>query len=156
MSLWAKMQAWCGQLRGRRKQREDARRAVEFEAARKAFHQQREWLEARFFDIAAGSGRPRGLRWTEIDFENEVTYARELSSKCLCAFVAVTISFEAIEGGLMEGVEAVSRKRAASAMFRLKETGWGTDGRVIFNLSPTDAISHFREELEPVTHEHSS
>jgi hypothetical protein len=155
MSWWAKVQSWCGRWRGRRKAREDARQAAEFESARKAFHQQREWLEARFFDIAAGSGKPRGLRWSEIDFENDVTYARELSTKCLCAFVAITISFEAIEGGLMEGVEAVSRKRAASAMFRHKDGTWTTDGRVLFNLSPTDAVSHFKEELEPVGHEHS-
>ena len=91
-----------------------ARQKAEFDTAKREFHFQRERLEAKFFELAAGSGKPRGLRWTECDFENDVTYARQRSGGRLCAFVAVTISFEAIEGGLMEGVEAVGNERAAT------------------------------------------
>ena len=95
-----------------------ARQAAQFELARKEFHQRREWLEAKFFELASGSGKPRGLRWTDCDFDNDVTYARNRNSDELCAFVAVTIAFEAIEGGLMEGVEAVANLRAATSVFR--------------------------------------
>lgn len=129
------------------------RQNVEFETARRDFHQCREWLEAKFFELAAGSGKPRGLRWTDCDFEDDVTYARDRRSGELCAFVAVTIAFDAVEGGLMEGVEAVGNLRAASAVFRLERGRWQTDGRAIFNLSPSEAIAYYQDNLVMVGHE---
>ena len=39
-----------------------ARREARFARARQMFRLRREWLEAKFFELAAGSGRPRGLR----------------------------------------------------------------------------------------------
>ena len=42
------------------------------------------------------------------------------------------------------------RLRAATAVFLLKSNEWHTQGRAIFNLSPVQAIAHFREELEVV------
>jgi hypothetical protein len=98
-----------------------AMRAAEYERARKDFHQQRERLEAKFLQLAAASGKPRDLRWTSCDFDNDVSYARDRHSRELRAFVAVTISFEAVEGGLMEDVEAVGNLRAATAMFRWQD-----------------------------------
>ena len=130
-----------------------ARQAAQFQTARKEFHQQREWLEAKFFEIAGLSGKPRGLRWVDCDFENDVTYARDRRSGELCAFVAVTIGFEAIEGGLMEGVEAVSNLRAATAVFRHFQGRWHTEGRAIFNLSPSEAVTYYQDNLVLVGHE---
>ena len=121
--------------------------------ARKGFHRQRERLEAKFFQLASASGRPRGLEWTGCDFDDDVVYARDRRSGELCALVAVTISFEAQEGGGMEGVEAVGNLRAATAVFRAHRDQWATDGRAIFNLNPTEAIRHFRDNLEMVCEE---
>ncbi len=130
-----------------------ARQQAEFESARREFHLQRERLEAKFFEIAANSGKPRGLRWTECDFDNDVTYARQRSSGQLCAFVSVTIGFEAVEGGFMEGVEAVGNLRAATSVFHRAGPRWETDGRVLFNLSPSEAINYYQENLVMVGHE---
>ncbi len=79
--------------------------------ARREFHLRREGLEAHFVQRAANSGKPRGLRWVDCDFDDDVTYARDRHSGRLSAFVATTISFEAVEGGGMEDVEAVSNLR---------------------------------------------
>jgi hypothetical protein len=79
-----------------------------------------------------------------------VSFARDRGSGQLRAFVGVTIRFAAIEGGGMEGNENVGRLRAATAVFLLKGDEWQTQGRAIFNLSPVQAIAHFREELEVV------
>jgi hypothetical protein len=68
----------------------------------------------------------------------------------LYAFVAATVSFSAIEGGGMEEVEAVSNLRAATAVFVHREGRWTTDGRVVFNLGPDAAVSHYVETLAPV------
>lgn len=130
-----------------------ALRASRYERARREFHGCRERLEAKFFQIAAGSGKPRGLRWISCDFDDDVSYARDRRTGELCAFVAVTIGFEAVEGGGMEHVEAVGNLRAATAEFRLRAGRWQTDGRAIFNLNPTEAIDYYRDNLEIVGQE---
>jgi hypothetical protein len=152
--FWNKMRAFCARLLTVvRRPSKTARQTAQYDNARKEFHQQRERLEAKLFQIAAASGKPRGLRWVECDFDNDVTYARNRATGELCAFVAVTIAFEAIEGGLMEGVEAVANLRAATAVFRLDASRWQTDGRAIFNLSPTETIAYYQDNLVMVGHE---
>jgi len=130
-----------------------ARREARLGRARQQFKLQRERLEAKFFSLAASSGKPRGLRWVDCDFDNLVTYARDRKSGQLSAFVGVTISFEAIEGGLMEGVEAVGNLRAATAVFIYGPQGWETQGRVMFNLNPSEAIAYYISLVELVGNE---
>ncbi|MBL9125161.1 MAG: hypothetical protein JNG90_16105 [Planctomycetaceae bacterium] len=130
-----------------------ARREARLARARQQFKLQRERLEAKFFSLAASSGKPRGLRWVDCDFDNLVTYARDRKSGQLSAFVGVTISFEAIEGGLMEGVEAVGNLRAATAVFIYGRQGWETQGRVMFNLNPSEAIAYYVSLVELVGNE---
>ena len=71
---------WAGPGRVRR-------RAAQLTKARRLFKYQRELLEARFLELAAASGKPRGLRWMECDFDDDVAYARELRSGQLAALV---------------------------------------------------------------------
>lgn len=130
-----------------------ARREARFARARQEFKLQRERLEAKFFALASSSGKPRGLRWTDCEFDNLVTYARDRKSGELSAFVGVTVSFEAIEGGLMEGVEAVGNLRAATAVFQYRGKGWDTQGRVMFNLNPSEAIAYYDSLVELVGQE---
>jgi hypothetical protein len=119
--------------------------------SRRDFHLRREQLEAKFFTLAGNSGKPRGLRWTDCQFSNDVTYAKDRRTGLISAFVAVEIRFEAIVGGGMEEVEAVSNVRAATAVFNLNERGqWTTDGRAIFNLNPSEAINYYQANLELV------
>ena len=115
--------------------------------ARRQFHIQRERLEAKFVQLAENSGKPRGLRWTLCEFDDDVSYARDRKSAKLTAMVACTISFEAIEGGGMEEVEAVSNLRAATSVFTFQHNRWATDGRAIFNLNPTEAIAYYNKAL---------
>jgi hypothetical protein len=130
--------------------RERRPKRVNLERARKLFHLRREWLEAKFFTLAAGSGKPRGLEWADCDFEDAVSFARDRHTGRLRALVGVTVRFRAIEGGGMEDNPNVGNLRAASAIFLLDGEDWSTDGRVLFNLNPLQAIEHFRQELEVV------
>jgi hypothetical protein len=118
--------------------------------AKHEFHLRREWLEAHFLKIASSSGRPRGLAWVDCDFEDRVSFARERATGHLRALVGVTIGFEAVAGGGMEHVEAVSNLRAATAVFRFDQGAWHSDGRAVFNLNPEETIRHFHQELEAV------
>lgn len=127
------------------------RRKREVREALQKFRLQREQLEARFFDMARSQGKPRGLRWLDCDWQPEVTFARDLHSGLLTAFVAVNIYFEAIEGGDMEDVEHVSTVRDAAALFHYQNGRWGTGGRPLFNMNPRDAVARFEGQFEPVS-----
>lgn len=118
--------------------------------ARESFHLRREWLEADFVSCAEASGKPRGLRWLNCDFDDAVCFARDRRTGRYRALVGVTISFEAIEGGGMEEVEAVGNLRAATVVFRLDGPEWRADGRALFNLNPAEAIEHYQNDLETV------
>lgn len=120
------------------------------ERAMRSFRIERELLEAKFFDLASRRGKPRGLRWLECDWQKNVTFGRDLQSGLLTAFVGVNIRFEAIEGGDMEGVEAVSMVRDAAALFHYQRGHWGTGGRALFNLNPADALTRLGSQFEPV------
>jgi hypothetical protein len=132
------------------------RRRIAENQARRDFHLQRERLECVFVQAAASSGKPRGLRWVDCDFDNDVTYASNRQSRQLSALVACTIRFEAIEGGGMEEVAAVSNLRSATAVFEFNGKQWRTLGRVIFNLNPSETIEHFRDQLVLVGQETAS
>lgn len=115
------------------------------------FRLQREQLEAKFFDLAGMQGKPRGLRWLNCDWQNEVTFARAIDTGLLTAFVAVNISFEAIEGGDMEDVDAVGTVRDAAALFHYQNGRWGTGGRALFNMNPHDALRRLQGQYVPVS-----
>jgi hypothetical protein len=128
-------------------------RAMEQRELRKAlqlFRLRREMLEARFFDVAKTIGKPRGLRWVECDWLHAVTFARDRESRLVTAFVSVNIRFEAVEGGDMEDVAAVSTVREGSAVFHYRNGAWGTGGRALFNMTPADAITQLSSQFEPL------
>lgn len=118
------------------------------EQARRFFQHQRERLELQFFQAASASGKPRGLRWKNIDWESGVEFARERESGRLTALVGITIQFEAIEGSDMEGLPAVGNLRNASAVFFFHQGRWHTIGKAVFNLNPDEALAHFHNQYE--------
>jgi len=126
------------------------RRTREVDSAVKSFRYQREMLEAKFFDLAGTLGKPRGLRWLECDWQNDVTFARDTQTGLLTAFVGVNIRFEAIEGGDMEGVAAVGNVRDAAAVFHYRKGRWGTGGRALFNMDPHEAVVRLQGQFERI------
>jgi hypothetical protein len=129
-----------------------SRRLRQFIDAKQQFRRLREQLEAKFLQRAGLTGKPRGLRWADCEFEDDVTYARDRQTGRLSAFVAVCIKFEAIEGGGMEEVEAVANHKYGTAVFHWDpKQHWTTEGRAIFNLAPREAMRRFEGTLDPVT-----
>ncbi|HEV3146490.1 MAG TPA: hypothetical protein VGZ47_21565 [Gemmataceae bacterium] len=126
---------------------------IQIGRARESFHLQRERLEQMFFQAAASSGKPRGLRWRQCEFGPTLELARDKHSGELIGLVPVTISFEAIAGSDMEGVAAVGNLRSASAVFVFRKGQWVTNGRAVMNLNPVEAIQHFHKHYEGI-HEH--
>ena len=128
--------------------REKTHRGGDVAFARDDFGRQRQDLQEAFFRAAAASGKPRGLRWKALDWDPGVAFARDRAAGKLVALTGVTIQFEAIEGGDMEGVAAVSNLRNASAVFFFDRGRWRTVGKAVFNLNPSEAINHFRSQYE--------
>jgi hypothetical protein len=125
-------------------------KGIQHERARELFVLQRERLEAQFVTAAAATGKPRGLRWKDCDFEAEIELAREIKTGQLVALVPVTIQFEAVEGSDMEGLPAVGNLRNASAVFFFQRGRWLTAGKAVFNLNPIEVIQHFKNQYERV------
>jgi hypothetical protein len=132
---WVTLGRWLGG--GRRERR-----------ARELFARRRGELQERFFAAAAASGKPRGLRWKACDWEPGAEFARERATGWLAALVGVTIQFEAIEGGDMEGLPAVGNLRNASAVFFFHAGAWHTTGKAVFNLNPDEALAHFKNQYD--------
>lgn len=124
--------------------------AREARTAVKEFRLRREALEAKFFDLAAAQGKPRGLRWKHCDWQEPVTFGRDLQTQLLTAFVSVEIHFEAIEGGDMEDVEAVGTIRDATAVFHYQKGRWGTGGKALFNMNPQDALDRLQGQFQRI------
>lgn len=124
------------------------RRASRLAAAKAKFHLRREWLEARFETLASQSGKPRGLTWSGVEFEDDASFAKDRNSGHLRALVGITVSFEAVEGGGMEDNPNVGNLRAGTAVFYYDGKQWSADGRPLFNVNPRQAIEHYRHELE--------
>jgi hypothetical protein len=132
------------------RRRREWRQEVAVSRARREFMLRREWLEAKFVEVASNQGRPRGLMWADCEFGSDVSFAKERKNGKLTALVAVAIQFEPVIGGGMEDVEAVAYRKAATAVFQHERGGWVTQGRAIFNLNPDEAIEFYHSELETV------
>jgi hypothetical protein len=125
-------------------------RKIQVERALELFKLQRELLLAKFFSAASATGKPRGLRWKECQWDGEVELARDKRSGQIAALAPVTIEFEAIEGSDMGGLPAVGNLRNASAVFFFHRGQWQTVGKAVFNMNPNEAIQHFKNQYERV------
>ncbi|HEX2477261.1 MAG TPA: hypothetical protein VHK01_21070 [Lacipirellulaceae bacterium] len=119
--------------------------------ALKQLAKHRQKLEHDFVTAAAATGKPRGLSWKECGFQPGVILARDRANGDFVGLVGVTISFEAIEGGGMEDVEAVGNLRAATAVFNWNGREWSTQGRAVFNLEPREVLERYRDSLDPIS-----
>ncbi len=126
------------------------RGGVSLERAKELFHLRREWLEAHFLTLVSTSGKPRHLLWSDCEFADEVVFATDRATGQLRAFSAVTVSFEAEEGGEMEDNPNVGNLREATAVFHFDGGQWMTEGRAVFNLNPLETVERFQHELQSV------
>lgn len=128
----------------------NVRRVNQRQRSMREFEPQRDDLQTLFLQAAAATGKPRGLRWKSVELAGQPLFAADAAERELVALVGATISFEAVEGGGMEDVEAVGNLRSATAVFVFRAGEWTTDGRVIFNLEPAEALARFGSTLAPV------
>jgi hypothetical protein len=133
--------------------RRRASRAGRFAQVKRRFHAQRERLEAKFVQLAAAHAKPHAPRWADCTFADDVAYVRNRATGELSAFVAVTIASEESDRTLHGTADVIGNLQAGTAIFRFDGDHWVTDGRAILNLSPAEAVDHYRGDLEMVGEE---
>ena len=128
--------------------------------ARREFHHQRERLEAKFMQLAIANTKPAAPRWIDCDFDDDVAYVRNRSTGELAAFVAITVAIEGLESDSgnhgdppKQGSELIGNLRMGTAVFRFAHTHWETDGVALLNLSPSEAVRFYQDNLEIVGQE---
>ena len=121
-------------------------RETRFTRARRLFHLRREWLEARFIQLAGQRSQSTVVHWCDCEFDDEVTYVRNRTNGELSAFVEVAVVVDDTYGSR----EGPTHRRVGTAIFRFDRDHWVTDGRAILNLNPSEAIRYYREDLELV------
>ena len=119
------------------------------ELARLQFADDPDQLAATFLAAAAATGKPRGLKWEQCQLGDDCVFAVDRVSGELLALTGATIRFSAIAGGDMEEVEAVGNLRYATAVFVYRRGTWQSEGQVVFNLEPAQAVERFAESLSP-------
>lgn len=128
--------------------REKYRRSVALAEAE--FARERLKLQEDFRAAANVSGKPRGLRWKSVEFQDQILLARDRANGALVGLARATIAFEAVEGGGMEEVEAVGNLRAGTAILSWSGHDWTTSGKAAFNLEPREVLERYRADLTPV------
>jgi len=126
-------------------------RATQIERARELFRLQHERFEQMLLTAAAATGKPRGLVWTRCEIIGDAMLARDVS-RGIVALVPVVLQFEPEADSDMENVPAAREPRPATALFIFHRGHWHTDGRVIFNLNPGQALTQLHQQLQPITH----
>ena len=115
-------------------------REVQAERARESFRLQKERLEGFVLKAAAATGKPRGLRWVSCRFTDDFTLARDRVTRRLVALIPVTVLFDPVPGGDMEGIAAATEPRQATAVLHFRKGQWVSDGQTLFNVTPADAL----------------
>lgn len=123
-------------------------REVTEERAHELFHLQQELLEAKFLELGRSRGMADGAAWIDCEFEGDSQFARHIHSGRLVAFIEVTVHFE--PGPETADTEAIGANRQATAVFQYHHGQWGTNGRALFDMTPSEALEHFSGEYQRV------
>lgn len=125
-------------------------REVQSARARESFRLQSERLEDVVLKAASDTGKPRGLRWVSCRFTEGPTLVREKATRKLAALIPVTVTFDPVPDGDMEGVEAATWPREAAAVLHFRKGQWVSEGQVLFNVTPADALRLYSRQYEAV------
>jgi len=115
---------------------------VHVDHARELFHQQREWLEARFISALTRADPTEGSRWESAHWHDDVLWARDRQTRHLLALVCVHF-----ESGPFELLHVA---RHATALFEFRKGHWHVEGKRLDEMRPDEAVGR-DQRYEAVT-----
>ena len=121
-----------------------------FERARRLFHWRREWLEADLITLASRAHQSHGIQWADCEFDDEAVFATERRTGQLRALVGLVVRLKTADVRSATDDALAAGLQLATAVFQFDGRQWSTDGRLLLNLSPLEAIERFQHELEMV------
>jgi hypothetical protein len=131
-----------------------ADRQARFAKARREFHARREWLEAKFIQLAAAQAQSHSPRWNDCTFADDVAYVRHRRTGKISALVAISVAADDPESSIFSGGDAIGNLQLGTAVFRLDRDRWDTDGRAILHLNPVETIRHFQRDYQIIGEEY--
>ena len=114
------------------------------------FQEQHASLENDFFNQAKASGKPRGLIWKQIDWEPDFRLAKDRRTDRYVVLYGVSIQFEAIPDGDMEGLPAVDLAKMATVVFAFEAGMWHATDKVVFNFHPDGMLQEYAARFEAI------
>ena len=72
-------------------------------------------------------------------FTDDFTLVRDKATRRLAALIPVTVQFDPVPGGDMEGVPAAREPGQATAVLHFRRGQWVSDGQTLFNVTPNDS-----------------
>ena len=105
---------------------------VHIDHARELFHQQREWLEARFISVLSHTDPAEGQRWEAAQWHDEVVWARDRQTRHLMALVWVHF-----EPGPFDLLQV---PRHTTALFEFRKGRWCVEGKRLDEMRPDEAV----------------
>ena len=115
---------------------------VKVDHARELFHQQREWLEARFISALSHSDPSERHKWDSANWHDEVIWARDRQTRHLLALVCV--QFEPAPFDLLQ------IPKHATALFEFRRGRWHVEGKRLDEIRPDQAVGR-NQRYEAVT-----
>jgi hypothetical protein len=115
--------------------------------ARLGFHQQREWLEARFLSALGKVDPIERLRWENAQWQDQVHWARDHQTRRLLALVEVQFEVNPYETSTEPLVSH------ATALFEYRKGRWFADGKRLDATHP-DEVFQWMGRFEPVLRPH--
>jgi hypothetical protein len=106
---------------------------VRVDHARVLFHQQREWLEARFITALGQADSAEGRRWETAYWHDEVLWARDRKTRRLLALVCVHFEPHPFHLSLVQ--------RHATALFEFCKGRWRAEGKRLDEMRPAEAVA---------------
>jgi len=102
--------------------------------ARALFHQQREWLEARFLGALGRIEPTARVRWEEAHWHDEVLWARDRQTRRLLAMIGVHFDPSPFDD------DSDSEPRNATALFEFRKGRWHAEGKRLEEIRPDEAV----------------
>jgi hypothetical protein len=106
---------------------------------------QREQLEARFYDLARKNA-PDPHAWDSIEFGSAVSFVRDRSTGRISALMEITLTPS--DRTPSDPTASAAGEIHATATFLAVRGRWTTDGRVLYNVSPRQALRLYPDRFE--------
>ena len=143
---------------------------VDLADARRKFHWEREHVEAKFLELVQVTHKLGTPNWDDCDFADEALFVFNRRPGQLAALVEIRMInplWRSLSKSLEEDwsdfpaeqlrlIPMFRSTRSATAIFYFDAGHWTTDGNVLFNLSPTEAVRFYRHDLKTIDDEPDS